>query len=51
MKKIIFSALAIILLSTAGFATKHRSAKKKLAVKSECPVSCPRTMDCSKMHS
>ena len=53
MKKILFSIAAITLLSTVGFANKRKTAKKKQAVKTECvcPANCPKTMDCSKMHS
>lgn len=51
MKKVFFSILAITLLSTAGYATKHKSAKRKHSTKVECPVDCPKTMDCAKMHS
>ncbi len=52
MKKILFSIAAITLLSTAGFAHKRKTAKKQ-TVKTECvcPANCPKTMDCSKMHS
>jgi hypothetical protein len=53
MKKIFFSIAAITLLSTAGFATKHKAAKKKQAVKTECvcPAGCPKTPDCPKVCS
>jgi hypothetical protein len=53
MKKILFSIAAITLLSTAGFAKKPKTVKKKHAAKTECvcPPNCPKTMDCSKMHA
>lgn len=48
MKKIFFSIMAITMLSTAGFATKHTSARKKQAAKCECPAGCPKKPDCHK---
>ncbi len=51
MKKVFFSILAVVLLSNDGFAEKHKSAKKKRVTRSECPAACPKTMDCSRMHS
>jgi hypothetical protein len=53
MKKIFFLIAAIILLSATAFATKHKAGKKKQAAKTQCfcPAGCPKTMDCSKMHS
>jgi len=53
VNKIFFSIAAITLLSTAAFATKHKAAKKKEAVKTECvcPAGCPKTPDCPKVCS
>lgn len=52
MKKIFFSVAAISLLSTAAFASKHKSIKKKQA-KTECvcPAGCPKTPACPKTCS
>jgi hypothetical protein len=51
MKKVFFSIMAITMLSTAGFATKHKSVKKKQASKCECPAGCPKTPACHKACS
>lgn len=51
MKKVFFSILAISLLSTTAVVAGKGKAAKKHHAKKECPSNCPRTMDCSKMHS
>ena len=49
MKKILFSILAISLLSTtAVFADGGKKAAKKQATNKTCPKGCPKTKDCSK---
>jgi hypothetical protein len=51
MKKYFFSILAIALLSSSAAFAGHGKVAKKHHAKKECPSTCPRNMDCSKMHS